>query len=154
MQAQALSAAIHSQVSDYCSGTELDDDLTVSSCADLPLPRTTRNFPEEALMPNTSVHVSNHPLVAHKLGKLRHRDTDPKRFRELIREIAALLSYEATQDLALSATTVPTPLAERRAPRCSRRSDWYPSCAPDWDGRRRLGSDADRRSLAHRPVPG
>ena len=29
MQAQALSAAIHSQVSDYCSGTELDDDLTV-----------------------------------------------------------------------------------------------------------------------------
>ena len=63
-------------------------------------------------MPNTSVHVSNHPLVAHKLAKLRHRDTDPKRFRELIREIAALLSYEATQDLALSPTTVPTPLAD------------------------------------------
>jgi len=63
-------------------------------------------------MPTTSVHVSTHPLVAHKLAKLRHRDTDPKRFRELIREIAALLSYEATQDLALSPTTVPTPLAD------------------------------------------
>ncbi len=63
-------------------------------------------------MPSTSVHVSTHPLVAHKLAKLRHRDTDPKRFRELIREIAALLCYEATQDLALSPTSVPTPLAD------------------------------------------
>ncbi len=63
-------------------------------------------------MPSTSVHVSKHPLVAHKLAKLRHRDTDPKRFRELIREIAALLSYEATQDLALAPTTVPTPLSD------------------------------------------
>jgi uracil phosphoribosyltransferase len=63
-------------------------------------------------MPTTSVHVSTHPLVAHKLAKLRHRATDPKRFRELIREIAALLSYEATQDLALSPTSVPTPLAD------------------------------------------
>ena len=63
-------------------------------------------------MPSTSVHVSTHPLVAHKLAKLRHRATDPKRFRELIREIAALLCYEATQDLALSPTSVPTPLAD------------------------------------------
>jgi len=63
-------------------------------------------------MPSTSVHVSTHPLVAHKLAKLRHRDTDPKRFRELIREIAALLCYEATQDLELSPTSVPTPLAD------------------------------------------
>lgn len=63
-------------------------------------------------MPTTSVHVSTHPLVAHKLAKLRHRDTDPKRFRELIREIAALLSYEATQDLALTPASVPTPLAD------------------------------------------
>ena len=63
-------------------------------------------------MPTKLVHVSSHPLVAHKLAKLRHRDADPKRFRELIREIAALLSYEATQDLALAPTTVPTPLAD------------------------------------------
>ncbi|MCJ7513547.1 MAG: uracil phosphoribosyltransferase [Anaerolineales bacterium] len=63
-------------------------------------------------MTTKNVHVSTHPLVAHKLAKLRHRDTDPKRFRELIREIAALLSYEATQDLALTPTSVPTPLAD------------------------------------------
>jgi uracil phosphoribosyltransferase len=66
-------------------------------------------------MTNQSIHVSSHPLVAHKLAKLRHRDTDPKRFRELIREIAALLSYEATQDLALEPITVPTPLADASA---------------------------------------
>ncbi|OGO08754.1 MAG: uracil phosphoribosyltransferase [Chloroflexi bacterium RBG_13_66_10] len=57
---------------------------------------------------------SRHPLVAHKLTKLRHRDTDPKRFRELLREIAALLTYEATQDLATESVRVPTPLAEAR----------------------------------------
>ena len=45
------------------------------------------------------VFISHHPLVAHKLTKLRHKDTDPKRFRELIREIAGLLAYEATEDL-------------------------------------------------------
>ena len=48
----------------------------------------------------SNVFASNHPLVAHKLGRLRDRATDPKRFRELVREIAALLAYEATADLA------------------------------------------------------
>jgi uracil phosphoribosyltransferase len=57
---------------------------------------------------------SRHPLVAHKLAKLRHRETDPKRFRELLREISALLTYEATQDLATESVRVPTPMAEAR----------------------------------------
>jgi hypothetical protein len=39
----------------------------------------------EASMPN--VFASKHPLVAHKLVRLRDRNTDPKKFRELIREI-------------------------------------------------------------------
>lgn len=60
------------------------------------------------------VFASNHPLVAHKLTRLRDRNTDPKRFRELVREIAALLAYEATADLATVARPVETPLA--RAP--------------------------------------
>jgi uracil phosphoribosyltransferase len=55
---------------------------------------------------------SRHPLVAHKLAKLRHRDTEPKKFRELIREISALMAYEATMDLAVEALPIPTPLAE------------------------------------------
>jgi len=62
-------------------------------------------------MPN-NVYASPHPLVAHKLTKLRDRDTDPKKFRELIREISALIAYEATLDLATVPTSVQTPLAE------------------------------------------
>jgi len=62
-------------------------------------------------MSELSVQASTHPLVAHKLAKLRARRTDPKRFRELIREIAALLTYEATQDLRTRTIEVETPLA-------------------------------------------
>jgi uracil phosphoribosyltransferase len=57
-----------------------------------------------------NVFQSNHPLVKHKLIKLRDKATEPKKFRELIREIAMLLAYEATADLALDETTVETPL--------------------------------------------
>lgn len=59
----------------------------------------------------TNVYVSTHPLVAHKLTRLRDKNTDPKKFRELVREIAALLAYEATADLRLQPRAVETPLA-------------------------------------------
>ena len=59
----------------------------------------------------TNVITSKHPLVAHKLTRLRDKATDPKRFRELVREIAALLAYEATADLAIVPRPVDTPLA-------------------------------------------
>jgi uracil phosphoribosyltransferase len=59
----------------------------------------------------SNVVASNHPLVAHKLARLRDKSTDPKRFRELVREIAALLAYEATADLAITPRPVETPLA-------------------------------------------
>lgn len=55
--------------------------------------------------------VSRHPLVLHKLTLLRSRLTEPKKFRELVREIAQLLFYEATADLDLAPLTVQTPLA-------------------------------------------
>jgi uracil phosphoribosyltransferase len=57
-----------------------------------------------------NVFQSKHPLVQHKLAKLRNKDTDPKKFRELIREIAMLLAYEATADLALEETQIETPM--------------------------------------------
>ena len=57
------------------------------------------------------VHVSNHPLIRHKLTLLRDQRTEPKKFRELVREIAILLAYEATADLAAEPTEVATPLA-------------------------------------------
>lgn len=56
------------------------------------------------------VYVSKHPLILHKLALLRSRMTEPKKFRELVREISLLLFYEATLDLALAPLTVETPL--------------------------------------------
>ncbi len=60
----------------------------------------------------SNVHESSHPLVAHKLSRLRDKRTDPKKFRELVREIAALLAYEATADLAVMPRELETPLAK------------------------------------------
>ena len=57
-----------------------------------------------------NVYVSGHPLIQHKLARLRDKHTEPKKFRELIREISILLAYEATQDLGLSPITVETPM--------------------------------------------
>jgi uracil phosphoribosyltransferase len=56
------------------------------------------------------VFESRHPLIRHKLTLLRDTRTEPKKFRELIREIAILLAYEATADLALQEMSVGTPL--------------------------------------------
>jgi uracil phosphoribosyltransferase len=55
--------------------------------------------------------ISPHPLVAHKLAKLRNKETEPKKFRELVQEIAALLTYEATADLPLIPVPIATPIA-------------------------------------------
>ena len=60
----------------------------------------------------SNVFESHHPLVLHKLSRLRDVNTDPKKFRELVQEIAALLVYEATADLAVIQREVQTPLAK------------------------------------------
>ena len=59
-----------------------------------------------------NVFPSKHPLVLHKLAKLRDRRTEPKKFRELIREISALLTYEATSDLLITPLQIETPLEQ------------------------------------------
>jgi len=58
----------------------------------------------------TNPIVSTHPLVAHKLTILRDKNTESQKFRELIREIAILLTYEATLDLLTQTKSVTTPL--------------------------------------------
>jgi uracil phosphoribosyltransferase len=58
------------------------------------------------------VQVSTHPLVMHKLSVLRSKDTDHRSFRELVRELALLLCYEATQDLQLVPEKIMTPMGE------------------------------------------
>jgi uracil phosphoribosyltransferase len=58
----------------------------------------------------THVFQSKHPLIQHKLALLRDTTTEPKRFRELIREVAVLLVCEATTDLELNEVTLTTPM--------------------------------------------
>jgi uracil phosphoribosyltransferase len=74
----------------------------------------------------SEVHVSKHPLVLHKLALLRRASTEPKKFRELVREIAQLLFYEATADLQLETWTVQTPLAECEGQRIAERIAFIP----------------------------
>src|SRR6266511_2114656 len=59
----------------------------------------------------SQVNVSPHPLVQHKLTLLRRTVTEPKKFRELVRELAQFLLYEATLDLPLNPREIDTPLA-------------------------------------------
>ena len=62
------------------------------------------------------VTVVDHPLVQHKLTLMRKRNTPTAAFRQLLREIALLLTYEVTRDLALTTRKIETPLAEMDAP--------------------------------------
>jgi uracil phosphoribosyltransferase len=57
-----------------------------------------------------TLRIVSHPLVQHKLTMLRDRETPTKIFKELVDEIAMLMAYEATSDLALEEVTVETPL--------------------------------------------
>ena len=54
--------------------------------------------------------IIEHPLVLHKLTLLRDRRTPTKIFKELVDEIATLMAYEATKDLAIESREVDTPL--------------------------------------------
>jgi uracil phosphoribosyltransferase len=58
------------------------------------------------------LHVATHPLIQHKLARLRDADTRPPEFRELVASISRLLLFEATRDLRLAPAPVRTPLAE------------------------------------------
>jgi uracil phosphoribosyltransferase len=57
-----------------------------------------------------NVTTVTHPLVQHKLTLLRDKNTSTKNFRQLLREIATLLCYEVTRDLALDPIQIETPL--------------------------------------------
>ena len=98
-----------------------------------------------------SVHVSQHPLVQHKLTLLRRAATEHKKFRELIRELAMLLGYEATADLRLSETTVETPLAMARGYKLEEEIGLVPILrAGLGHGRRHPRDDPRRASVASR----
>jgi uracil phosphoribosyltransferase len=59
-----------------------------------------------------NVTAMAHPLIQHKLTILRDVETGSKVFRELVKELAMLMAYEATRDFQLASTTVETPITE------------------------------------------
>ena len=56
------------------------------------------------------VYVFDHPLIQHKTALLRGCDTTTKDFRQLVTEIATLMTYEATRDLPLKDVEITTPM--------------------------------------------
>jgi uracil phosphoribosyltransferase len=58
------------------------------------------------------IHISDHPLIQHKLARLRAIETKPPEFRDLIAAISRGLLFEATRDLPLRQVEVTTPLAQ------------------------------------------
>jgi uracil phosphoribosyltransferase len=62
------------------------------------------------------VTVVDHPLVQHKLSRLRDKSRSTAGFRRLIKEVALFLGYEVTRDLPMTTERIETPLAEMDAP--------------------------------------
>ncbi|NLY67552.1 MAG: uracil phosphoribosyltransferase [Tissierellia bacterium] len=61
------------------------------------------------------VVVLDHPLIKHKLTFIRDKNTGPKEFRELVKEVSTLMAYEVTRDLTLEEVEIETPLAKTKA---------------------------------------
>ncbi len=61
-----------------------------------------------------NVHVLNHPLMQHKLTLLRDKTTPTKEFRELTKEVSALMVYEISRDTKLTETDIETPIGKTK----------------------------------------
>ena len=69
----------------------------------------------------SQLHVIDHPMIQHKLTIMRMKETGSKDFRELLKEIALLMGYEVTRDLALEDIEIETPICKMTAKRVSGR---------------------------------
>lgn len=58
----------------------------------------------------SKIIVMDHPLIQHKIGIMREKNTSTKEFRNLVAEVAMLICYEATRNLPLSEKEIETPL--------------------------------------------
>ena len=63
----------------------------------------------------SKVVVMDHPLIQHKIGIIRKKETGTKDFRQNISEIAMLMCYEATRDLKLTDVEIETPISKMTA---------------------------------------
>ena len=66
-----------------------------------------------------NITVFDHPLIQHKISKLRDKNTGTNEFRSLIEEIAMLMGYEALRDLPLEDVRVETPIEACMTPMLS-----------------------------------
>lgn len=65
-----------------------------------------------------NVHVVNHPLLKHKLGYLRDKNTNSSEFREIVKEISKILAYESMKDWnQLELISIETPIAKTQTER-------------------------------------
>jgi uracil phosphoribosyltransferase len=62
-----------------------------------------------------AVIIMDHPLIQHKIGYIRRKDTGTKDFRQTISEIAMLICYEATRHLKLDDVEIETPICKMTA---------------------------------------
>ncbi len=60
------------------------------------------------------VYVFDHPLIQHKVALMRMKETNVKDFRDLAREIAMLMGFEATRDLELEEVEIETPICKTK----------------------------------------
>lgn len=58
----------------------------------------------------SKIVVFDHPLIMHKVSKMRDKNTPSKEFRELLEEISLLMGYEVTRDLPLEDIEIETPI--------------------------------------------
>lgn len=63
----------------------------------------------------SKVMIMDHPLIQHKIGIIRRKDTGSRDFRQLVSEIAMLMCYEATRDLKLREVDIETPICKTTA---------------------------------------
>jgi uracil phosphoribosyltransferase len=66
---------------------------------------------------NKNIQIFDHPLIQHKITRLRDKSTGTAEFRKLINEIAMLMGYEALRDLELEDVEVETPIEKTTSPR-------------------------------------
>jgi uracil phosphoribosyltransferase len=73
-----------------------------------------------------TLHVSQHPAVLHKLAILRDEKTEPKKFREIVRELSWLLGYEALADVGVKPIEIRTPMEPMVAHELAERVGFVP----------------------------
>lgn len=65
-----------------------------------------------------NVRVIDHPLLKHKLGYIRDKNTNSMLFRDLVKEVSVLLAYEAMRDWKkLITVDIDTPIAKTKVER-------------------------------------